>query len=463
MKCVIIRTDSSSTIGTGHVMRDLVLAKRDFADDHVIFATRNLPGNINHKIEAAGYEIVILPSDDIEDLAEIAKANNAKTIVIDHYSIGYEEERRLKEMTGCRLFVLDDTYEKHYCDILLNHNIYADPEHYKGLVPNNCELRCGCEYTLLRKEFIEAKKEKIDHPSLTNPPRKLQVFIAMGGADTADLNIPILETLKAFDEVTAHVVTTSANKNLDTLMRYARNEEHMTLHIDTNEIARVMARCDFAIVTPSVTLNEIFYMELPFIAIQTAENQKEMARFILKKGHPLIETFDKNALRKEIEAMLKYLQCELVDFTKLAESEKREILEWRNHPDVRRWMLTKSPISWTDHLAFIETLNKREDRRYFLLKYRGEPLGVIDFTGIDRRKNAAAIGLYVRPGQRGLGQLLMRHILAYGFETLRLDTLIAEVFAENEKATRLYRRFGFEVTGEKMIDGEKLLLMERYR
>ncbi len=47
---ILFRADSSSTIGTGHIMRDLVLAEQ-FEDAGIVFATRDLPGNINHKIK----------------------------------------------------------------------------------------------------------------------------------------------------------------------------------------------------------------------------------------------------------------------------------------------------------------------------------------------------------------------------------------------------------------------------
>ncbi len=47
---ILIRADSSSYIGTGHIMRDLVLAKK-FLKDQIIFATQDLEGNINHKIK----------------------------------------------------------------------------------------------------------------------------------------------------------------------------------------------------------------------------------------------------------------------------------------------------------------------------------------------------------------------------------------------------------------------------
>ena len=52
---ILIRADSSN-IGTGHIMRDLVLAKQ-YKNENIIFATQDLVGNINHKIIEAGYKI----------------------------------------------------------------------------------------------------------------------------------------------------------------------------------------------------------------------------------------------------------------------------------------------------------------------------------------------------------------------------------------------------------------------
>ncbi len=53
---ILFRADSSSTIGTGHIMRDLVLAKK-YPNDNIIFVTQNLEGNINYKIEEEGYKL----------------------------------------------------------------------------------------------------------------------------------------------------------------------------------------------------------------------------------------------------------------------------------------------------------------------------------------------------------------------------------------------------------------------
>ena len=79
-------------------------------------------------------------------------------VIFDHYGIDYQYEKQIKIKTEVKILSFDDTYEKHHCDILLNHNIYAKKEQYKDLVPDFCELRCGRKYTLIRDEF-----KKIGH------------------------------------------------------------------------------------------------------------------------------------------------------------------------------------------------------------------------------------------------------------------------------------------------------------
>jgi len=300
-RVIIFRADSSSDLGTGHIMRDLVLAKRDFRDFRVIFATRDLPGNINHKIIESGFEISLLKSDKIEELAELANKMDAETIVIDHYEIGYEEEKLLKKLTGATLFVLDDLYEKHFCDILLNHNVYAEPKRYTGLVPSHCELRCGKEHTLLREEFYAAKQT----PKLKRD--KKDIFIAMGGTDHKNLIVKILRVLEKIPDIEANVLTTRANRHLDELKEYASSHSFVNLHIESNEVAKLMCKADLAIITPSVIMNEVIFMDTPFIAIQTADNQKEMVGYLIHHhtNMKVIQNYKANELKIEIKKLMK--------------------------------------------------------------------------------------------------------------------------------------------------------------
>ena len=306
MQNILFRADSSSTIGTGHIMRDLVLAE-EFADSNIIFATQDLPGNINHKIIEKNYKIETLNSNDFIELNTLLKKFHIDIIVIDHYGIDYSFEKKSKESNpNLKIFVFDDTYEKHYCDILLNHNVYGDAVKYKSLVPENCEIRCGSKYTLLRDEFIEEKQISRQNK---NDKDNFNIFIAMGGADHSNLNIEILKVLENFPNIHPNVVTTTANQYLNELQEYIENKNTVTLHINTDQIAKLMNEADFAIVTPSVTVNEIVYMAVPFIAIQTASNQLYMTEYLEKNNYYVLNIFDTISLNNNISKLMNLQTC----------------------------------------------------------------------------------------------------------------------------------------------------------
>lgn len=295
---ILFRADSSSTIGTGHIMRDLVLASK-YKDSNIIFATQDLDGNINDKIIEAGYEVEILKSNSLKEVTELVKKYNIDMVVIDHYGIDDNYEKKLKKKTGVKILAFDDTYEKHYCDILLNHNISANKKRYKDLVSAHCELRCGAQYTLLRDEFIKEKKKLKQKKSKYNT-----MFLAMGGADHSNINMKILNVLEKFDNVKVNLVTTTANQNLKELEKYVKAKKWISLYINSNKIAKLMRKSDIAIVTPSVTLNEVFYMNKPFIAIQTAENQDDMYNYLRKKKLPVLKKFQDAKLIKSVAKLL---------------------------------------------------------------------------------------------------------------------------------------------------------------
>lgn len=299
---ILFRADSSSQIGTGHIMRDLVLAKKYEKKKHnIIFASRELEGNINYKIDEAKYKKVLVKSNDFNELNQIIKKQKIDMVVIDHYDIDFNFEKKLKKANPClKIFVLDDTYEKHYCDTLLNHNISADKKRYKGLVPNKCKLKCGKKYTLLREEFIKEKKKKRKR----NDTKIKTIFVAMGGADHSNINIDILKVLSKFKNIKVNLVTTRANKNLKELEAYCQNKKWITLHINSNKIAKLMAKSDFAIVTPSVTINEVYYLGLPMVAVKTADNQLDIYKYLKKKKFLVLKEFDKNKLKTYINKII---------------------------------------------------------------------------------------------------------------------------------------------------------------
>lgn len=273
----LIRSDSSSTIGLGHIMRDLVFAKS--LEGEVIFACQNLEGNI---IASIPYEVKILKSNDVEELIELIQTLHITLLVIDHYGIDIAYERAIKETTQVEILSFDDTYQPHHCDILLNHNISANKKRYKDLVPPSCELRCGILYTLIRDEFREEKKQKRE--------KIYDLFIAMGGTDASNITLSILKTLPKTLRIC--VLTTTANAHLKELQDYVVDFPTIALHINSNEVAKLLHQSHFAIVTPSVMVHEVLFMEVPFIAIKVAANQDDMFEYLHNQGYPVLKEWD---------------------------------------------------------------------------------------------------------------------------------------------------------------------------
>lgn len=287
---ILIRADSSSQIGLGHIMRDLVLAQQ-YPHATITFACRNLAGNIMDKIP---YPVHILNSNDPKELIALIYSLQIDMVIFDHYGIDETFEKEVKEQTGVSILSLDDTYQKHHCDILLNHNISADKNRYIGLIPTHCELRCGHEFTLIRDEF---RKEKVRIREKT-----YDIFIAMGGADTTNLTLNILKTLS--DSLNICVVTTTANAHLDTLEAYTNKKKNLSLHINSTNIAQLLHESCLAIITPSVMVHEVLFMEVPFIAIKTAKNQEDIAAYLEKNGVDILRHFEKKSFLALLEKLL---------------------------------------------------------------------------------------------------------------------------------------------------------------
>lgn len=134
---------------------------------------------------------------------------------------------------------------------------------------------------------------------------------------------------------------------------------------------------------------------------------------------------------------------ELINFIDISSEEKKMVLSWRNHKDIRRWMNNQKEISLEEHLNYIDSLCNKKDRIYFLVEELNEYLGVIDFTNIVENE-FAEFGVYAKPSLIGVGSKLMDTIIDYAFKNLKLKKLIANVYVNNEKAIKLYKKFDFK-------------------
>jgi len=277
-KQILIRIDSSSSIGLGHLMRTLLLANGLKNHFDITYVTQDLAGNQNHLIEQNGFtRLHVGNMDCAEFLAIIAKIKPALCI-IDHYGIDSSCEQKVKAL--CPLLVFDDEFKSHCADMVLNHSFIAKEEDYNYL--KGSKILAGSEYTLLKDDFLSHKNRFTPLGSLKNK----KILITLGGSDPIGLSLPIKKILLCIEKslypkgtLHVHIVTTSANAKLSYLK--ALDKE---LIVDEKDMAGLMQQYDLIITSASTSLLETFALKKPFIAIQCASNQSKTVDVLKSLG-----------------------------------------------------------------------------------------------------------------------------------------------------------------------------------
>lgn len=307
---VVFRADASLEIGTGHVMRCLTLADslREMGAE-CLFVCRRHPGNLVETIESRGFRVQALPlgssgegcNGDAADehagwLGESWKLDATQTlasmdghradwVVVDHYAIGAKWERHVS--TGAkRLMVIDDLANRsHRCDLLVDQNLGRTETSYRQLVPAACRVLSGPRYALLRKEFPALRESSL---ARRQRPKLGRLLIAMGGVDKDNSTGAVLSALVGSGMPSECLVTVVLGKHcpwIEDIRSVASSLPwEVDIHVDTPDMAGLMAASDLAIGGAGSTSWERCCLGVPSIQVVLASNQQEIAAALQAAG-----------------------------------------------------------------------------------------------------------------------------------------------------------------------------------
>lgn len=308
----VIRTDASTSIGSGHVMRCLTLAHRLKKEKNakVVFVMRDLPGNLIDVVEKQGFEVLKLPpanqkyslngyglwltvpmevdaQQTIEVLQHYLQEHGCDVVnrlIVDSYALDEQWELMLRPY--CKeIMVIDDlANRRHECDILLDQNFYLNKDvRYAGLVPEHCEMLLGPEHALLREEFHEAKKHLRKRDGNI---RNILVFY--GGSDlTNETEKAIKALVQLHDEgysFTADVITGVSNSRREKIKNLCSKYYFFHYYCQVSNMAEFMNKADLMLGAGGSTTWERLYMELPALVTAVAENQIQGCRDCSQAG-----------------------------------------------------------------------------------------------------------------------------------------------------------------------------------
>lgn len=305
MESLIIRTDASTQIGTGHLMRCLALGQawKD-AGGKVTFITACQNRGLLQRLKEEGFDLHPLasphpnPSDWDYTKDTLADYPNC-WVVLDGYHFDEGYQQRIKEV-GHRLLVIDDlAHLKHYyADILLNQNLRAEQLQYP--CEPDTRLLLGTRYVLLRREFLTRGDRQREIPEVAK-----RVLVTLGGSDPENHTLKVIQALQKVDvpNLEATVVVGASNARADALEKAIKQSRiPVQLVRDAWNMPELMSQADAAVSGFGITCWELAYMGVPTLAVITMPNQAVNAKAIQKSGMAL--TFNLKNDRAPIQTSL---------------------------------------------------------------------------------------------------------------------------------------------------------------
>lgn len=158
-------------------------------------------------------------------------------------------------------------------------------------------------------------------------------------------------------------------------------------------------------------------------------------------------------IRIDIRKVYSFENYTFKNYVMLSYAEKLQMLDWRNHEDIRKNMYNTQPITLDNHLMFIKSLETRSDRYYWMVFADDKPIGSMNIVDVDMVKGTAELGYYMAPDFLGGGDgfLFVYNILAFVFDVLGLNSLYGATKENNKAAAYIDEFYGFVRTGKKTL------------
>lgn len=307
---VIIRTDASVSIGSGHVMRCLTIAKNLRRNGWlVIFWMERLPGNLIDFVASEGF-------------LNITAAQQADLYIIDHYQMNKEWEQSVRQYTA-KIVVIDDLAREHDCDLLIDQNVYPNFEaRYDSKVPIDCVKLLGPKYLIVRDEFIIARQQ------FQQRKNKIErLFIFMGGSDPTNETMKVLSALEGSQFTHIDVVVGSSNPMKEHIENICEKRNYY-YHCQIDYMAKLMQQADFAIGAGGSTLWERCYLGLPSSSTIVADNQKEGTIYAEQLGVTINLGWYEQVTVETYRQLLANVQVNEMSHTALHLTENNEPNAW---------------------------------------------------------------------------------------------------------------------------------------
>ncbi len=495
---IAFRVDASNIIGSGHVMRCLVLADELRALDYsIIFVMRPQENDLIDYVRYRGFEVkkLNIPEehnsvqdendystwlqlseyDDAEDF--IKNVDKCDFVVVDHYGINDTWELKVKNTLECPILAIDDLVRRHQVDLILDQTVDRNSFEY-AQESDFILAMTGTRYALLRNDFSKFRAKQCD---IANAFVTHNVLISMGAIDNFDVTSKVLNALKKRKTLlNCTVLLNSSAPHFHEVTNFINNNSHWVRHIDfTENIAELMSEHTISIGAPGSTSWERVCLGLPSIVIPLASNQEQICERLVMHNCSLsikISEIEKN-LDDCINKLIKnYLEMRnaclnLCDgrgaervvnrisiFNKniklrIATSEDIEkVYLWQTIPETRRYSNNPQIPTFVEHKKWMtEKLISKNDY-FYIIKINEIDIGVVR---LDKKScSIFVISIFIIPEFHGKG--IASEVLSIINKLFPTISIEATVKSQNISSKKLFKKAGYKEISEELFLRDKI-------
>lgn len=446
---VIFRVDASGWIGSGHVMRCLVLADAlKLRGYNIYFACLPQSGDMISYIEERGFEVIKLTptkepctpkyeadyeawlqrsfSEDALDFVQVV--GKADLVITDHYAISQPWQKLVKQALSCFLVAIDDLVREHNADLIIDQTLGRKFTEY----PGSARALTGSEYAILAPNFSSLRERAYTRQY---PSAKPKILISMGGIDNPNATLRSLQSLVGNIAADFTVLLNPRAQHYQQVKCWCDLQgdvQHQDFEVD---MAGLMLEHDLAIGAPGTTSWERACLGLPSILIPLADNQKTIcAQLLLHKAimkvsleeiesrllviyqqamsqwHELVvsnlKLCDGQGTRRlvlEIQQLIEPNDDANLQLVFATHEDIKTVYDWQCHPKTREFALNTEIPTWEGHQSWMKRKLATTTDFFYLIedKVTGKKLGVLRLDKIEPK--SYLVSIFVAPEAYGLG------------------------------------------------------------
>ncbi|WP_394218108.1 GNAT family N-acetyltransferase [Halobacillus trueperi] len=146
------------------------------------------------------------------------------------------------------------------------------------------------------------------------------------------------------------------------------------------------------------------------------------------------------------------------------ESDAPSLFQFMSQPDTMKYITPHPVLSLEEMDAYVEErlagFRQQKEIPWVIENDEGECIGFFRFHKWNVWHRKTEMGAIIHPGYQKTGIMteVFRTVIPYGFDTLNLNRIVGDIFAENEGSRKLLNKFGFREEGvlrETDFDGER--------